>query len=72
MNQRLITARKSLGWTMERAAQNLLISLSHYSKLERGTRKPGIHLARAINNIFYSNVYEVTQDGVNVKEDMKQ
>ena len=69
MNQRLITARRKLGWTMERAAGNLLISLSHYSKLEHGTRRPGIHLARAINSIFYEDVYEVTHDGVRLKEE---
>lgn len=69
MNRRLRNARNRLGWTMERAAESLLISLSHYTKLERGTRRPGVHLARAINGIFYDDVYEVTQEGVRLKEE---
>lgn len=68
MNYRLVNARRGLGWTMERTANNLLISLSHYTKLERGTRKPSVHLARAINNIFDARIYEVTPGGVSVKE----
>ena len=68
MNHRLVNARRAIGWTMERAAGNLLISLSHYTKLEHGTRKPSIHLARAINNIYDARIYEVTPAGVSVKE----
>lgn len=68
MNQRLVNARRSLGWTMQRASDYLVISLSHYTKLEHGTRKPGVHLARAINNMFDARIYDISSEGVSVKE----
>jgi len=53
---------------MQRASDYLVISLSHYTKLEHGARKPGIHLARAINNMFDTKIYDISSEGVSVKE----
>lgn len=69
MRERLRAAREALGWTMEQAAENLLISLSHYGKLEHEKRSPGVHLAKAINNTFGQELFKITQWGVTYKED---
>jgi len=53
---------------MQRASDYLVISLSHYTKLEHETRRPGIHLARAINNMFDTRIYDISSEGVPVKE----
>lgn len=69
MKDRLRKARCDLGLTMAKAAEALFISLSHYSKLEHGTRSPGVHLAKTINNTFGLEIYRITQDGVTYKEE---
>jgi len=65
---RLIEARKRKGWSQATAAYRLQISLSHYEKIERGVRMPGVHLARAINEVFGAHVCDAEPLGCAVDE----
>ena len=50
---RLSTLRKAQGMTQEEMAEALNISLEHFSKMERGKRKPSIDLIIAMACYFH-------------------
>ena len=60
----LVEARVRMGWSQATVARRLQVSLSHYEKIERGDRNPGVHLARAINELFGVHACDVPADFV--------
>lgn len=57
----LIEARLEKGLSQAEAARMLRISRSHYEKLERGVRQPGVHLADAINALFGVQILDASK-----------
>jgi putative transcriptional regulator len=59
---RLISARKSLGWTQAQVAEKLGITPSFYGMIEQGSRNPRLPLALAMENLFGLQASELFPD----------
>ncbi|MFB4260469.1 helix-turn-helix transcriptional regulator [Shouchella clausii] len=53
---KLINARKEKNLSPRQIAEMLNISMSYYYKIERGTRNPGLYLAKDISSILGQSV----------------
>ena len=57
--EKLISIRKDFGFTQAKMAEILNISLSFYRKIEQGSRKPGLELAKEIAEMLNSTVEQL-------------
>jgi len=59
MNKVLRETRKDKGWTQEEVARAVGIHRTAYTRIERGERIPGVHIAMKISSVLGKPVEEL-------------
>ncbi|GIN58016.1 transcriptional regulator [Lederbergia ruris] len=65
--RRIRAFRKLKGFTQERLAESLGVSVSVFGEIERGTRLPTDHMLRKISEVLGVSVEELTPEDERMK-----